>query len=215
MLAAPEATRTCAGYHFVVVEGDELQAVSAPGGFVFITEGTVTRAKNEDELASVLAHEVAHVTLRHGIGSIKAATRKQAFLLLAQGAAAGAQDYAGAGGGGQKELLELTAVFGSAIQDITADLLVKGYSRESELAADLLATRILESSRYSRSALRDYLQAVSAAKEGGEGGWFGTHPSPDERVAALDAPGSPADEAEVVAGRSVRKKRFEEALQRA
>ena len=76
VLTAPEPLKTYAGYHFVVLEGEQLQAVSAPGGFVFVTEGTVRRAKDEDELAAVLAHEIAHVSLRHGIGAIKAATRR-------------------------------------------------------------------------------------------------------------------------------------------
>lgn len=204
VLSAPEARRTLKGYHFIVVEGDALQAVSTPGGFVFLTEGTVKRAKDEDELASVLAHEIAHVTLNHGIKSIKAATRKQSFALLAQGAGQIATQSVGSD---SKQLVELTAVFGNAIQDITADLLVKGYSRETELEADKLATTLLQSSGYARGALASYLRNVGKESAGGKGGWLATHPSPDDRIkelAELATGSSP--------GQPVRQQRFAKVL---
>jgi predicted Zn-dependent protease len=198
VLAAPEPLKTYAGYHFVVLEGDELQAVSAPGGFVFVTEGTVRRAKDEDELAAVLAHEIAHVSLRHGVGAIKAATRRQAFGLLVQGAGEGAKEYTDArGDAGTQQLAELTSTFANAVQDITGELLEKGYSRDLEIAADKEAAKYLQSSAYARGALASYLRSVAAEKSGGEGGWTATHPSPEDRVDALgdlasgDAPGRP------------------------
>src|SRR5262245_61776321 len=104
VLAAPEPRKTLTGYHFIVLEGQEVQAVSTPGGFVFLTEGAVRKAKDEDELAAVLAHEVAHVSLNHGIGAIKAATRKKSFGLLAQGAGEVAQAAASKGNAHQQEL---------------------------------------------------------------------------------------------------------------
>jgi predicted Zn-dependent protease len=204
VLAAPEARRTLKGYHFIVVQGDALQAVSTPGGFVFLTEGAVKRAKDEDELASVLAHEVAHVTLNHGIKSIKAATRKQSFLLLAQGAGQVAAQRAGSN---QKQLVELTAVFGNAIGDITSNLLVKGYDRSTELEADKMATTLLQSSGYARAALASFLRGVQKEGAGGKGGWTDTHPSPDDRIQALAdlATGSSP-------GRPVRQQRFSKVL---
>lgn len=207
LLAAPEVQRTLKGYHFVVLQGTELQAVSAPGGFVFLTEGTVRRARDEDELAAVLAHELAHVTLDHGIKAIKAATRKKSVALLMQSAGEIAQEASRSGSSGQQQVAELASVFGNAIQDITGDLLVKGYSRESELEADQLAIKILQSAGYTRAALNTYLQHVSEEKSGGKGGWFGTHPSPEDRVAALGDQGPAAS-----TGRDLRKKRFAQSL---
>lgn len=202
--AAPEVKKTFTGYHFIVLQGEELQAVSAPGGFVFLTEGTVRRAKDEDELAAVLAHEVAHVSLNHGIKSIKGETSKKAILLLMQGAGEAATQ---ATTGESKQLVELTSVFGSAIGDVTGTLLTKGYSRESELEADQLATRLLEASGYARAALASYLRATEAEKAGGEGGWASTHPKPGDRIAQLGDLG-PAN----VVGRELRQKRFAQQL---
>jgi predicted Zn-dependent protease len=189
VLAAPETRKTFKGYRFVVLDGGELQAVSAPGGFVFVTEGTVRRARDEDELAAVLAHEVAHVSLKHGIQAIKAATRKRSFALLVQGAGQTGAEVSRAGGAGAKEqqVVELAGLLGDAVQDITTDLLVKGYSREQELEADRTAAQYLESSGYARAALESYLSRLAGEGSGGGGGWFATHPSPQDRVAELGA----------------------------
>lgn len=200
VLIAPEAGKTFAGYHFVVVEGDELQAVSTPGGFVFLTRGTVNRAKDEDELASVLAHEIAHVTLKHGMKSIKAATRKAAAAQLVKGIG---EVGVAAAGSDSKDLVELTSAFGNTISDITGDLLVKGYSRETEVEADKLAVTLMKSSGYARAALASYLKRVGEEHSGGEGGWSSTHPKPADRIAQLGDVGTGA-----ALGRDVRKRRF-------
>ncbi|MBI4601114.1 MAG: M48 family metalloprotease [Planctomycetes bacterium] len=204
VLAAPEPLRTHRGYRFVVLQGDEVQAVSTPGGFVFLTEGVVRRARDEDELAAVLAHEVAHVSLKHGIGAIKAATRRQALALLVQGVGEGAAQVAGArGDADQKQLAELAGVFGNAIQDITGELLEKGYSRDLEFEADKEAAKYLASSAYARAALPSYLQVLEKEGAGGKGGWTATHPAPADRISELgdlvlgDSP-----------GRSTRRQRF-------
>jgi predicted Zn-dependent protease len=215
VLAAPEAKRTLMGYRFIVVEGDGLQAVSTPGGFVFLTEGTVRRAKDEDELAGVLAHEVAHVSLDHGIGAIKAATRDRSFALLVKGAGGVASEAAGASGdAGTQDLVELTALFGDAISDITGELLVKGYSRDTEIAADAEAVKYLQSSGYSRAALVNYLSHVEAEGAGGKGGWYDTHPSAADRIAQIvESLGAPTAAALAATGsspgRAVRLARFQ------
>src|SRR5215218_3193886 len=53
-------------YKFVVVASPEVNAFALPGGYVFVNEGAITAARTEGELAGVLAHEIAHVSLRHG-----------------------------------------------------------------------------------------------------------------------------------------------------
>ena len=62
---------TYGGYHFAVLESDEINALSCPGGIIFITRGMVQRARNEEELAAILAHEVAHVNHKDGLASIQ------------------------------------------------------------------------------------------------------------------------------------------------
>jgi hypothetical protein len=55
-------------WRFGVLQAPEVNAVSAPGGAVFVTHGALARVENEDQLAGILAHEVAHVTGRHALG---------------------------------------------------------------------------------------------------------------------------------------------------
>jgi predicted Zn-dependent protease len=204
ILAAPEARKTFAGYRFIVIEGQEIQGVSAPGGYIFVSEGAVRRAKDEDELAALLAHEVAHVSLRHGIGAIKAATRQKSLTLLAQGAGQVAGEVTS---GDTKQIVELTSVFNDAIGDITNELLVTGYGRDLEVEADLNAVKYLRSAGYSPGALKSYLSGIGQA--GGEGGWGKTHPSPGERIEEIDAGDVPKGSAP---GRDVRKARFQKAM---
>ena len=55
----------------MVVEDDTINAFAAPGGWIFVTSAAVKAAKSEDQLAALLAHEVAHVIRGHALGSIK------------------------------------------------------------------------------------------------------------------------------------------------
>ncbi|NBX18090.1 MAG: hypothetical protein EBR09_12075, partial [Proteobacteria bacterium] len=66
---------TYAGYRFVVTQSKTPSALSAPGGFVAVSSALLNLANNEDELAAILAHEIAHVELRHAERNIKAKNR--------------------------------------------------------------------------------------------------------------------------------------------
>jgi predicted Zn-dependent protease len=53
-----------------VIDSDDLNAFALPGGFLYINTGLILEAQTEAELAGVLAHEIAHVTQRHGVRQI-------------------------------------------------------------------------------------------------------------------------------------------------
>jgi len=57
-------------YYFIILDDDEINAFAAPGGYIFITKGAIAFCENEAELASILAHEIAHVGHRHGIRAL-------------------------------------------------------------------------------------------------------------------------------------------------
>ena len=57
-------------FYFIVLDSPEPNAFAVPGGFVFINKGAIDACRNEAELASILAHEISHVTLRHGVRSL-------------------------------------------------------------------------------------------------------------------------------------------------
>ncbi|MFA4993220.1 MAG: Maf family nucleotide pyrophosphatase, partial [Candidatus Omnitrophota bacterium] len=59
-------------YHFQVLEDDQVNAVSLPGGYVYVNSGLLDKVSNDDELACVLAHEVGHIVARHSIKKLQA-----------------------------------------------------------------------------------------------------------------------------------------------
>ncbi|MDD4873082.1 MAG: M48 family metalloprotease, partial [Kiritimatiellae bacterium] len=68
---ASDRPETFGGYHFLLIDTDEINAFAAPGGLIFVSRGLIKCCKNEDALAAVLAHEVGHVQLMHGLKAIK------------------------------------------------------------------------------------------------------------------------------------------------
>jgi predicted Zn-dependent protease len=172
--AASDRPETFSGWHAQVVESDELNAVSAPGGFVFVTTGLLSKLSSEDELAAVLAHEVAHVAAKHGLKTIKASRLTKAFELLG---AQAAERYA------SKDLGQLADLFGGSVDDIVGTLVINGYSRDKEYEADKLGAEFARRANYDPGALARFIQALGSAAKGG--GLLKTHPSPKSRLKEL------------------------------
>ena len=192
-----------AGYHFLVLDSDEVNALSAPGGFIFITKGLLRRCKNEEMLASVLAHEAAHISAKHGLQAIKKSRLVDAFRIIGTEAA---RRY------GSEELAQLTTAFEGSVGDIVETLVVRGYDRKSELEADDLAVKFDVAAGYSPQGLTDFLQAMTgdtAAAASGKG-WFKTHPSAEQRLEKVK--GRIAALSPVPMEASVRTKRFEQSV---
>ena len=91
------------GYSFAILDSNEVNAIATPGGHVLLSRGLVELAETEDDLAGILAHEVAHVVLAHGLASIRTGRVTESVLALA---GAAASDLTGS------ELAELTDTFG-------------------------------------------------------------------------------------------------------
>jgi predicted Zn-dependent protease len=173
------------GYRFAVLDSQEINAFASPGGHILVTRGLLAKAESEDELAAVLAHEIAHVALHHGLGSIQGSRLAQI-----------ASDYAmsaGLSSGG--EAASFTEAFGEAISEIATVLLISGYSQGSELQADREAKKILLRASYDPAAL-DRLIAKLPAQDEAPSGFAQTHPEPSFRIEALNdgliAPGQPS-----------------------
>ncbi|HET9554725.1 MAG TPA: M48 family metallopeptidase [Anaeromyxobacteraceae bacterium] len=155
------------GWRFIPVESPSVNAVGAPGGFVLVTTGLLRAARSEDELAAVLAHEVAHVQRGHTMQPVEAARKQEQ---LTSGLLAGTSD-------------KLNAFFGAVVSAGADVVLDRGFGKRNELDADALAVRILAEAGYDPGALSAFLARLDgpAAK----GGFFSRHPPPAERVAAL------------------------------
>lgn len=155
------------GYRFIPVESSAMNAVGAPGGFVAVTTGLLRSARSEDEVAAVLAHEVAHVQLGHTMQPVEAARRQEHLTgVLLEGSG---------------DLVH--AFFGKVVSAGTDFVVDRGFGKKNELAADALAARILEQAGYDPSALAAFIGRLEGASA--KGGFFSRHPPARERAAAL------------------------------
>ncbi len=167
---------TRGGYRFQVLESDQVNAFAAPGGLIMVTRGMLRSTQNEDELAAVLAHEIAHVQNQDGLKAIKTGRLNTALTVLA---VEGAKQYGGS------QVSELTRAFEDSIKDITTTLMNDGYSRGLEYQADAAAVRTLKATGYNPQALVDSLARMQAVLAQHPGGFSQTHPSPQDRIDQL------------------------------
>jgi predicted Zn-dependent protease len=189
---ARKSTRaqTFRGYHFAVLDTPEINAFACPGGTIFITRGLVRTCATEDQLAAVLAHEVGHVAHKDGVNSISKARWTQVW--TAMGAEA-ARQYGGVAG-------NLVTLFEGSIDDVFKTIVVNGYSRTAEEAADQEAVATLTKAGYDPGALPQVLDKMMAKEKGAAGGIFKTHPPTSERLARVktEASGAPPSKDEAV-----------------
>jgi len=178
-------------YRFGILDTDEVNAFACPGGLILLTRGLVTTTHGEDELAAVLAHEIAHVTLRHGVAAIQKANLTEAFTYLGSGAAQATMK--------QEDVAKLNKVFDDSVGDVVKTLVTSGYSRDFELAADALGRKFLAGAGYDPQALGRLLGSMH-----GNGGMLATHPAPKERIDALGAPLAFAGDPEAVSRQNAR-----------
>lgn len=194
---ARKSTRpnTFRGYHFAVLDTTEINAFACPGGTILITRGLVETCCNEDQLAAVLAHEVGHVAHKDGVNSISKARWSQVFTAMGTEAV---KQYAGPAG-------SLITLFEGSIDDVFKTIVVNGYSRDAEYAADKEAVQTLTKAGYNPQALADLLTAMMSKGKEGSGGIFTTHPPTSERLAKVKAE---LGQAPPVKEEAVRTKRF-------
>ncbi|HON90065.1 MAG TPA: M48 family metalloprotease [Sedimentisphaerales bacterium] len=192
---------TFGGYHFLLLDSEEINAFAAPGGLILVTRGMVQCCQNEDELAAVLAHEIGHVEKKHGLSAIKQARLTSAFTILA--AEAGKQF-------GGEDLAQLTEAFEGSVGDIVMTLTTRGYSRQQERSADAAAVEILRRAGYPQTALVTMLERMGQRLGStSTPGFARTHPSAQSRIESV----SPTIMDAGTTSNAVRQQRFAKAMQ--
>lgn len=195
--ARPE---TFGGYHFLVLDSDDINAFAAPGGLILATRGLLQCCQTEDELAAVLAHEIGHVEKLHGLRAIRTGRLNSALTILAVEAG---KNLAG------ENLAEVTKAFDESINDITTTLMNSGYSRKLEYEADAAAIAILKQAGYQPGALVAMLENMAKNWDSSRKDFAATHPPPTDRIAQLGKLGVAATKASA----NARQKRFLAATQ--
>lgn len=173
------ATGPAAGYsfEFFAVRDPTLNAFAVPGGFIGVHTGLVVAASNESELASVLAHEMGHVTQRH-IARMLAKNRQSSVVSLATAVlailAARSNPQAASG---------LVALGGGIVQDQ-----MLAFSRDAEREADRVGLDILRQAGFDTNAMVAFfgrLQGATRIYESGAPTYMRTHPVTTERMADI------------------------------
>jgi predicted Zn-dependent protease len=170
---ASDRPETFGGYHFLVLDSEEINAFAAPSGLIFVSRGMLRCTTNEDSLAAVLAHEIGHVQHQHGLQAIKKSRVTTALTSVALTSAQVA---------GSDEVKQLTAVFDDSIKDITSTLINNGYSRAFESEADHAAVKILKRVGYDPHALISLLEVMDQRLKPGGPDFAKTHPDPKDRI---------------------------------
>jgi beta-barrel assembly-enhancing protease len=176
---------TFKGYFFGVLKSDDVNAFAAPGGFIFVTVGALKQMENEDELAGVLSHEIAHINLRHPEEQANRSASQQGLMSLLGVVSTGLDIFGRATGNRTAtDLSKLSKGLGNMADEFTKEFMVKGYGRDNELAADALGVRILcrEGVKYNPHALKAFISRLPKKERGA----WATHPELDGRLQAID-----------------------------
>ena len=149
---------------FYVIDDPAVNAFALPGGPVFITRGILGAMNSEGELASVLGHEIGHITARH---SAQQMTQQQLASL-----------GLGVGSILSSRVAELSGVIGQGLQ-----LLFLKYSRDDESQADQLGFRYMMQENYDPRQMASMFKILDreTPEEGGLPTWMSTHPDPGDR----------------------------------
>jgi Zn-dependent protease with chaperone function len=157
-------------YTFKVVNEKSINAFALPGGPTYVHTGLIAAAENEAQLAGVMAHEIAHVALRHGTNQASKANLLQLPAMIAGSILGG-----GGGGGMLGQLAQLGIGLGFN------SVLLK-YSRDAERQADLLGTQLMAQAGYNPMEMARFFEKLAA--QGGRGGptFLSSHPDPGDRM---------------------------------
>jgi predicted Zn-dependent protease len=174
---ASDMPETYGGYHFQVLDSNDINALSAPGGLVFVTRGLLKCCRSEDALSAVLAHEIGHVELKHGLQAINTSRITEALNII------GAESAKTFGG---QQMASLTSAFEGSISDISSTLINNGYSRSFEYDADKSAVTIMSRVGYDPKGLTDMLELMKTRLKPGGMDFAKTHPSPQSRIDEIE-----------------------------
>lgn len=162
LVQAADSKRGPSQVKVAVVDDDHINAGSAGEGQYLVTTGLLRKA-NDQQLAGVLAHEVAHDDLGH----VAKAQRLNTGLAIGM------------------VILDQIIPGSGNITPIAGTLISRAYGRQEEYQADAHGAVLLKRAGYSPKVMEDTLTWLLSSEGGSEGGFFSTHPATDDRIAAL------------------------------
>ncbi len=162
-------------YQFKVVNASDINAFALPGGYMYVNRGLIEAAKTEGQLAGVMAHEMAHVALRHGTSQASKAYVAQAGLGLL-GGLVGKDDRS------TEQRIASIGGFG-------LNALFLKYSRTAEEQADVAGAQMMAAAGYAPRDMADFFTVLAAEQQRNPSKveqFFSSHPAPANRAARID-----------------------------
>lgn len=170
-------------FTFFMMKDRSINAFATLGGYIGTNAGLVLAAESEDEVAGVIAHEVAHVTQAHVLRGVERAQRDSVPLLLAMLGAVAVASQSDSHSAGDAGMAAIASMQGLAVQRQI------DYTRSNESEADRLGMRTLARSGYDTAAMArmfERMQALSRTNQGGERermpDYMRTHPVTTTRI---------------------------------
>jgi beta-barrel assembly-enhancing protease len=158
-------------YNFTLINDPSINAFALPGGPIFVHSGLIANAENEAQLVGVLAHEIAHVALRHGTNQASKANLVQLPAMIAG-------SMLGQGATGQLGQLGLA---------LGLETLLMSYSRGAENEADALGSRIMAAAGYNPIEMARFFEKLESQGGSRAPQFLSSHPNPGNRVTAVQA----------------------------
>ena len=166
-------------YHFYVINDDQYNAFATPAGHIFIYSGLIEAMDNEDQLAGIMAHEIAHVTCRHISQNIARAKKIQLATLAGM--------IAGAFLAGENPEIGQAVYTGAQAAGYSVAL---SYSRENERQSDKVGLEYLKKAGYNGEELMTILQKMKSKNwfdTGSIPSYLMTHPGTNDRISYIDS----------------------------
>jgi len=160
-------------YRFRVVNASDINAFALPGGFIYINRGILENAQNEGEVAGVVAHEIAHVALRHGTHQASKAYAAQAGLQILGGLLGG-------------RVGQNTAQILNTVGGVGLNALFLKFSRDLETQADVRGAQILAASGYTPADMVSFFRQLERVDKSKKTSWLSNHPAPPDRIARIE-----------------------------
>jgi len=158
-------------YHFYLIEKDELNAFTTPGGNIYVFTGLMDKLSTDEQIAAVLSHEIGHCAAKHTIKKFQVALGYNLLgsILLSQVEA-----------GQAREIVNLSS---GAIMN----LVFSSYSRKDEFEADRLGIKYMHLVKYDLQGMIDTLTVLEKASKGPKiPTILRTHPHLSERIGAVN-----------------------------
>ena len=160
-------------YRFRVINASDINAFALPGGFIYLNRGIIENARNEGEVAGVLAHEIAHTALRHGTHQASKAYAAQAGLQMLGGLLSG-------------KVGNNTAQILNVVGGVGLNALFLKFSRELETQADVRGAQILAASGYTPADMVSFFDQLARVDKAKKTTWLSHHPAPPDRQARIE-----------------------------